>query len=417
MISTLLPALVVSSAALAGRPDPAPYGAAFDAIHATVAERFYDDELNGVDWDAVGAEHRERAATAPSLEAFAVVVNEMLARLGASHTRVYTSREPAYYQLLGIFRGPLEEEIRAAHPENPELRYPGIGILTSEIEGGTFVYGVLGGSPADEAGLRTGDRIVAVEGVPFHPIGSFDGRTGVATAIEVQRTADPAGRIVLSVTPQRLHPVEIFERAMDASVRLIERGEGQRVGYVRIWSFAGPQFEALLETEIAHGRLRDANALVIDLRGGWGGASPTVLNLFNPRVPVLSQVQRDGSVRDFDPQWRRPVALLVDEQSRSGKEVLAFGFKRFGLGPVIGRRTAGAVLGGQPFLIQPGVLLYLAVTDLLVDGERLEGRGVRPDVPVRFDLPYANGADPQLDAAVRAALTTSEAPAEPVPDR
>ena len=77
-----------------------------------------------------------------------------------------------------------------------------------------------------------------------------------------------------------------------------------------------------------------------------------------------------------------------------------------GVGPVVGTRTAGAVVGGSPTVIRPGMLLYIAVLDVLIDGERLEGRGVEPDIAVPFELPYANGADPQLDAALEA-LTRS----------
>ena len=66
----------------------------------------------------------------------------------------------------------------------------------------------------------------------------------------------------------------------------------------------------------------------------------------------------------------------------------------------MGITTAGAVVGGRPFLLSDGSHLYLAVQDVLVDGERLEGVGVTPDVEVEFSIPYANGADPQLEKAL-----------------
>ena len=94
------------------------------------------------------------------------------------------------------------------------------------------------------------------------------------------------------------------------------------------------------------------------------------------------------------------MVLLVDQGSRIGKEVLAYGFKKFGIGKVVGTTTAGAVVGGRPFLLSDGSLLYLAVQDVLVDGDRLEGVGVTPDVEVEFSIPYANGADPQLEKAL-----------------
>ena len=99
-------------------------------------------------------------------------------------------------------------------------------------------------------------------------------------------------------------------------------------------------------------------------------------------------------------RWRKPAALLINEGTRSGKEVLTYGFKKNGFGPVVGERTAGALLAGTAFLLSDGSLLILAVDDAAVDGERLEGTGVVPTVEVPFDIRYANGKDPQLDRAV-----------------
>jgi carboxyl-terminal processing protease len=401
MCQAIALATVVAAAAgpaVAGQADEGSR-AAFDDIHRTVAEHFLDADLGGLDWEAVGAAYAQRAEASATLEEFGTVVNEMLGLLETSHTRFLTSREPAYFQLLAIFHASLDETIRAAHPENPELRYPGIGIFTIRRDGAVFVSGVIDGCPAAEAGLRIGDRIVAVDGAPFHPIGSFEGRVGAVSTIEVQRTSDPSSRRIVEVTPAMIDPRELFVQAMERSVRVIE-GPAGRVGYVHLWSYAGPRYQEVLESELAFGRLRGADALILDLRGGWGGANPRDLNLFNDRVPTMTHITREGQVREIDFQWRKPAALLVDGGSRSGKEVFAYGFKKHGIGPVVGSRTAGAVVGGRPFLIRPGMLLYLAVLDVLIDGERLEGRGVEPDVVVPFDVPYADGADPALEAAL-----------------
>ena len=265
------------------------YRAAFDDVHGVVAEHFLDPELGGLDWEAIGAAYAPRAEEATTLDELAAVVNEMLGLLETSHTRFLTSREPAYYQLLAIFHASLDETIRAAHPENPGLRYPGIGIFTIRRDGAVFVSGVIDGCPAAEAGLRVGDRIVAVDGAPFHPIGSFEGRVGEVATVDVQRTSDPASRMAVAVTPVMIEPREVFVRAMERSVRVIERPAGH-VGYVHLWSYAGPRYQEVLESELAFGRLRGADALILDLRGGWGGANPQDLNLFNDRVPVMTHM-------------------------------------------------------------------------------------------------------------------------------
>ena len=68
--------------------------------------------------------------------------------------------------------------------------------------------------------------------------------------------------------------------------------------------------------------------------------------------------------------------------------------------PLPNRMLAREVLAGQCFLLPDKSLLYLPVQDVRVDGERLEGVGVEPDVLVDDALPYADGADPQLDKAL-----------------
>ena len=101
--------------------------------------------------------------------------------------------------------------------------------------------------------------------------------------------------------------------------------------------------------------MRDADALVWDLRDGWGGAQPQYLDLFNPNASTTQVTDRSsGHTRIEDVKWRKPVVMLVNGGTRSGKEVLAYGFKRYRLGEVIGTRTAGAVLAASVFLMGNG---------------------------------------------------------------
>jgi carboxyl-terminal processing protease len=159
-----------------------------------------------------------------------------------------------------------------------------------------------------------------------------------------------------------------------------------------------------LEQLLGEGVLKDADALVLDLREGWGGAVPDHLDLFNARAPTMQVRDRDGRIQFDNVKWRRPAAMLVNERSRSGKEVVAYGFEKYRLGEVIGSRTSGAVLAASAFLMRNGDLLLLAVDDVRVDGERLEGTGVAPTIAVPFDARYAAGTDPQLDRAIELLL-------------
>jgi len=392
-----------ASAETASQPDEAPgtsNQADFDRVWALVRDRFYDSRFNGLDWQAERDRFRPQAASAPSREEAALVINAMLAKLGASHTHFYTPGDPAFYQLADIFVFALGRRgLERIFPRG-DVSYPGIGLFTeADSQGRTFVTGAIEGEPAHAAGVLLGDEIVSVDDRPFRPVDSFRGKVGQPVALQIRR-ASGATPIAISVSPADLHPNDMFLRGLKASARVIA-SRGGKIGYVHVWSYASPRIQSALEDLIAEGPLKDADALVWDLRGGWGGAQPQYLDLFNPHAPTMRITDRNGATALIDVKWRKPVAMLINEGTRSGKEVLAFGFKEYRLGELIGHRTEGAVLAATAFLIGDDGLLLLAVEDVLVDGQRLEGVGVSPTIEVPFDWRYAAGGDPQLDRAVQ----------------
>jgi carboxyl-terminal processing protease len=387
----------------ASQPDEAPAAsnqADFDQVWELVRDRFYDPRLNGLDWQEERARFRPQAASARSHEDGAAVINAMLAKLNASHTHYYMPDDPAYYQLADIFAGALEHRGLDRIFPRGEVSYPGIGVFTeADDQGRTFVTGVIEGAPAHGAGVLVGDEIVSAGDRPFRPVESFRGKVGSPLSLQIRR-APGATPIAISVSPADLHPNEMFLRGLKASARLITTDKA-RIGYVHVWSYASPRIQYALEDLMSDGSLKAADALVFDLRGGWGGAQPQYLDLFNPRAPTMQVKDRNGETGFVDVKWRKPVAMLINEGTRSGKEVLAYGFKQYRLGELIGHRTEGAVLAATAFLIGDDGLLLLAVEDVLVDGQRLEGVGVTPTIEVPFDWRYAAGGDPQLDRAVQ----------------
>jgi carboxyl-terminal processing protease len=385
------------------QPVEAPTGsnqADFDQVWELVRDHFYDSHLNGLDWQEQRARFRPDAASAPSREDAALVINAMLAKLGASHTHFYTSEEPAYYQLADIFVGALEHRGLDRVFPKAEVSYPGVGVFTeADNQERTFVTGVIEGAPAHAAGVLLGDEIVSADNRPFRSVGSFRGKVGSPVSLEIRRSSG-AAPIAIAVSPADLHPNEMFLRGLKASARVIATDKA-KIGYVHVWSYASHRMQSALEDLISDGPLKDADALVWDLRGGWGGAQPEYLDLFNPRAPTMQIKGRNGETGFVDVKWRKPVAALINEGTRSGKEVLAYGFKEYRLGELVGHRTEGAVLAATAFLIGDDGLLLLAVEDVLVDGRRLEGVGVTPTIEVPFDSRYAAGSDPQLDRAVQ----------------
>ena len=377
----------------AASADPA---SPLDEVAALVEDHFYDPGALGERWRAnLEGARRELATGGP--QALDGVLDRLLASLGASHTARYTREDLEYFHLLAAFRPMFAER----HPElYADPGYDGIGAWTTRRDGGAFVAGVFGGSPAARAGLLAGDELLAVDGRTWAGLASFAGRAGERVELRLRRAAG-AEPIALRVVPERIAPEAALAAAMRESAALEETG-GARVGYVRVWSYAGEVYHEEL-VELLAGPLAAADALVLDLRGGLGGADPSYLSLFRPGFPRLTYRDREGVERSYERAWRKPVVLLVDRDTRSGKEVMAHAFRRGAIGPVVGERTAGAVLGGRPFVLSDGSLLYLAVLEARVDGERLEGVGVAPDVEVPFDLRWSAGADPPRRRALEVA--------------
>src|SRR6516162_4088178 len=368
----------------------------FESVWQTVRDRFYDPHHNGLDWLAIRERYLPDVERATSQSSVARVINTMLSELHASHTRFYTPDEPEYYQLADIFVGALRRRgLQRVFPDG-RISYPGIGIISSsEASARNTITAVIDGTPAQQAGLRPGDEVVTADDTAFEPIGSFRGKVSKTVLLKVRRSGSD---LQISVVPADLEPTKMFLRGLESSARIIE-SSGRRIGYVHIWCYAGYTYQRALEVLLSQGALKDADALIWDLRDGWGGAQPEYLDLFNARAPTMQVTDRSGNSEFVNVKWRKPVAMLINGGTRSGKELLAYGFKKYQLGELIGTRTEGAVLAATAFLIGSGLLL-LAVEDVRVDGERLEGVGVTPTIEVQSGAASAGSDDPQLSRAV-----------------
>lgn len=363
----------------------------FEQTWSLVESDFVDPTLKGLDSQAIRAEAALALQDVSDKEEAVRIINGFLDRLKTSHTRLYCDQDPLYFELLDVFvEGPLAGDIKARFDG---LRPHYTGILAT-LEGDTVVDIVPGG-PADQASLRPGDKVLGIANsasgpfVAFHPFRSLLGKEGQDVYLQVQSG--------LVLGPRKLRPVKVqpgaaFLQSMADSVEVVTEGPFQ-LGYVRVYSYAGEPYQQRL-LELLEGPLAEADGLVWDLRGGWGGAQAQYLEVFQP-LPRMTTKERDQAPATWDSgRWNRPVVMLVNERSRSGKEILAYGFKSLGLGPVVGTNTAGAVSGGRLYLLPDGCALYLAVMDVELDGHRLEGQGVAPDQVMRE--PVLPSADPTV---------------------
>ena len=265
-------------------------------------------------------------------------------------------------------------------------------------QGQVYVASVLAGGIAEKAGVLKGDEILSVNGKPYSPIASLKSSVGSDVPFMIRRWPQKEP-FTVTMRPVWVNPKKELLEAQKSSIRIIRR-KGADIGYIHLYSYAGEEYHQALMNALVWGALKKADALIIDLRYGLGGAWPYYLNIFNTDIPRLVIRDRDGKETVVDSQWRKPAVYLVNSFSRSGKELLAFGARKYHLTTVIGERTAGHTLGGRLFPLSNGDALFLAVQSCRIDGVNLEGVGVSPDIEVRFDIRYSAGHDVQLDKAL-----------------
>lgn len=397
--AALLVALLVSPTCLA---DEKLFLEAWKRVQRT----FYDKDMRGVDWPAVRDELLPAARAAATPEQESAVINRALARLGASHTYHFIPSQREYWELLDVFYPEgVPENLSRGRFEDGRVRYVGIGIVTRTIDGKVFALDVYDGAPAANAGIIVGDELISVNGEPWSDIDAFRGKADREVTVTIRRSKDGPTTDVL-VVPKRLQPRSMFLRAMKKSAQVIEAGE-KKIGYVRVRSYASESYQEQLASLLA-GSLAECDALVLDLRGGWGGAQAQYMDLFGSLAPEVEFRMRSSSVwnsRSNAKTWDKPMAVLIDSDSRSGKEILAYAFKARNRATLVGTTTRGAVLGGTASILSDGSLLLVAVSDVRVEGRSLEGHGVEPDVRVERPIAYSAGDDPQLEHATELLAT------------
>lgn len=308
-------------------------------------------------------------------------VRAMAAAVGDSHTRFLTPEQA-------------DSQRRSAEGDTT---YSGIGV---RVDAANTIVEVFTNTPADQAGLRAGDRIVRVNGQDIAGMGA----NGVSTYVrgpegtEVRLTILRAGEAPRDVTLNRA-------RIITPTVvsRLLEPG----IGYIRITSFPrrSTSVDAARDFDDQLRRLLDlgARGLVFDLRGNPGGdpfTSVAVASNFVADGPIFVSVNREGR-RTRYPATNRPtpfhgpVAVLVDRGTASGAEVVSSALQEYGAGYVIGTRTCGCLSVGKPLQLGDSSGLVVTVEQALtgrLEGS-LEGIGLEPDL-----LTTANGPSDTKDA-------------------
>ena len=393
---------LVSGCLIAQTPAPAkpPLLAEIDT---TIRERFWDPNLKGLDWSGAVAKARSELTANPGNAD--AIYDRLLASLGDSHT----------------FRIPAGRL--------PDSGWGTVGLRIGQDADGYAVKGVLPGTPAAEAGLRIGDRVLSVDGrkygaerVNFRDLYFvFEGAPGSSVDVSWKPGAEP---------PKSRKLVRVPEPGVDGlvwkSARVIRR-DGKAYGYAHLWGLSADVALAIVDmlsdpkgaegSRPNLGGLSQIDGFLLDVRGNSGGYDPNILPTFlrgQWNAADYYVISRDAK-RLTPPAYKPlPVALLTNSGTASNAEALALKFRAHQIGPIVGERTAGMASGGAAAVrLSDGSMLWFSERAIEgLDGKSYEGRGVEPDVAVA-DRPAAaeGGEDAIIEAAIRTLAAKPRPPA------
>jgi carboxyl-terminal processing protease len=369
---------------------------AFDFVWGTIAERYHDPKLNGVDWKAVGARYRPIALAAKDDNAFWDSLDRMAGELRDAHTRVDSPERVALRKR--------DESIS-------------LGFSFIPLEGKLAVTGVNTESDAWWAGLRPGMTLVDIGGEPA--MVAYERLMADTRYDSTERSRHfRALRRLLTGAEDSKVPFT-FERADGSRFQATvarrkfssRAGTNHRVlpsgfGYLRL-----SQWTLGINSRMASGveALRETPGMIIDLRGNPGGAVQSVERLLSEFFDKPTEIARTttrtgkpvsllfGAVEiiklnntiEANPKaYKGPVAILVNSQSASASELFAGAMQATRRGVVIGQPTCGCLLGFLGYARVPGggELAYSEVGFVLTNGKRIEGEGVIPDLTVPLSL-------------------------------
>ncbi len=288
--------------------------------------------------------------------------------------------------------------------ESTTGEYSGIGatLLQNYQTRQVTIGNIYKDSPAEEAGLKTGDILYQVDD---HVIDKEDlseivswikGEEGTEVALHVYR-GENAEEVVCTATRRKIETQTVeYEMKED------------QIGYLRILEFDTvtlKQFENAL-TDLENQGMK---GLVIDLRSNPGGNLDTVVDMLRMILPegtIVSTKDKDGNVieekNEEDHEFKKPLAVLVNQASASASEIFAGAVQDYGVGKIVGMTTYGKGVVQQLVNLGDGTCLKVTIAEYFTAaGRSINKKGITPDVEVEYEAdPDHEDADNQLDKAI-----------------
>lgn len=375
---------------------------------------FYDANMHGVDWKQVKDRYLNMLDGAMTREEADFIIGEMIGELNASHTyhgggdMEATKAKPVGY--LGV-----DWQAEGDHYKIKKI-----------IRGAPWDVEVKSALDAAGVNIKEGDYILAVNGVPLttamEPYTAFVGLGG--KTVELTYNSSPSWNGAKTTVVQTLSDEYRLRHLawIESNRKRVEEASNGEVGYIYVPSTGVDGQNELMRQFNAQW---DKKALVIDERFNDGGQIPDRFIEMLNRDPLAFWAIRDGENWPWPPFAHfGPKVMLMNGWSGSGGDAFPDYFRRKKLGPLIGARTWGGLIGisGVPPLLDGGGVTVPTFRMYNPDGSWFkEGHGVEPDIAVPEDLSaMAKGIDPQLERAIteiKNLLKTKEYKAPPTPPK
>jgi tricorn protease len=390
---------------------PAEWAQMFHEAWRINRDYFYDPGFHGADWPAMREKYAPFLADLATRWDLFRVIRWMLSELSVGHS----------YQAPGdnLFE---EETIKG-------------GLLGAdyEVADGRYrfkkVYGGLNWSPElrsplTEPGVdvRPGEYLLAVEGVELRPpdnlYARFERTAGRIVELSVGPNADGTGARTVKVVPIENEASLRNRDWVEGNLRKVTEATNGRVAYVYVPNTAGlghTYFKRYFFPQA------DRQAIIVDERHNGGGqVADYYIDIL--RRPVVSYwaMRYGADLKSPIAGIHGPKVMLIDETAGSGGDLLPWMFRKFELGPLVGKRTWGGLVGilGFPVLMDGGQVTAPNLAIWTEDGFIVENQGVPPDVEVeQTPADVIAGRDPQLEKAIEIVLKELERNPPQAPQR
>ncbi|MCX6577483.1 MAG: PDZ domain-containing protein [Candidatus Aminicenantes bacterium] len=374
----------------------------FNEVWRLERDFFYDPNMHGVDWKGLGDRYGKLIDNCVTRWDVNFVIGELIAELSASHT----------------YRGGGDTD------EGPTRNVGCLGIDWEIADGAYRIAKIIAGAPWDSevrsplqmSGLKVkeGDYILAVNGTPLNiqedPWSAFEGLAGktVELTVNSKPSLEGAQKVIVKTMADetRLRNLAWIE----SNRKRVEEATKGRVGYIYVPSTGIDGQNELVRQFAAQ---YEKAGLIIDERFNDGGQIPDRFIELLDRKPLAFWAVRDGLNWQWPPFANfGPKVMLINGWSGSGGDAFPDYFRKAKLGPLVGTRTWGGLIGlsGSPGLIDGGTVTVPTFRMYDPDGKWFkEGHGVEPDIEVIDDpSQLAKGVDPQLERAILEAMKALE---------